>query len=157
VERNIVEILVILLRQYPEGDIKPEEFDPLTAELIGLGYSKHEIETALFWYYNRLEASGNAEIFSDQPDSNSFRVLHEVERTILTPGAYGYLVELRALGLITVLDMDHIIEKAIIVGGRKVTVDDIKSFVASFIMEQEAGLPFPERLIFLKTETNNIQ
>ncbi len=59
--------------------------------------------------------------------------------------------------MLSVLDMDHIIEKAIIVGGRKVSVDDIKSFVASFIMEQEAGLPFPERLVFLKTETNNIQ
>ena len=156
-ERNIVEILVILLRQYPEGDIKPEEFDPLTADLIGLGYSKQEIETALFWYYNRLEHNEKEQVFSDQPDSKSFRILHEVERTILSPGAYGYLVELRALGLISVLDMDQIIEKAIIVGGRKVSVDEIKSYVASFIMEQEAGSQFPERLVFLKTQTKNIQ
>lgn len=156
-ERNIVEILVILMRQYPEGDIKPEEFDPLTEDLIGLGYSQQEIDTALFWYYNRLENRIGNEVFKDQPASNSFRVLHEVERTILTSGAYGYLVELRALGLISVMDMDQIIEKAIIIGGRKVTTEDIKSFVASFIMEQEAGLPFPERLIFLKTETNSIQ
>lgn len=156
-ERNIVEILVILLRQYPEGDIKPEEFDPLTADLIGLGYSPQEIETALFWYYNRLESNTGDQVATDHPDSKSFRILHEVERTILTPGAYGYLVELRALGLISILDMDQIIEKAIIVGGKKVSQEDIKSLVATFIMEQEAGLPFPERLVFLKTESTNIQ
>ncbi|MFC2150350.1 DUF494 family protein [Calditrichota bacterium] len=54
-ERHIVEILVLLMREYPDGNIQPEDFEPLTNDLFGQGYTQMEIETALVWYNSRLE------------------------------------------------------------------------------------------------------
>ena len=109
-ERHIVEILVILLRQYSEGVIKPDEFDPLTEDLMDLGYTRQEIESAFFWFYNRVDSKKKSHGV-ENIETDSFRVLHEVEKAALSPEAYGYLIELRYLGMLTLVDMDRIIEK----------------------------------------------
>ena len=155
-ERHIVEILVILLRQYPEGGINSDEFEPLTDDLIGLGYTKQEIESALFWFYNRLEVRKTIS-FIKEIETKSFRVLHDVERSILTSEAYGYLIELRQLGILSLVEMDRIIEKAVLLGGHKVTVEEIKTFVAISIIDQETFFPIPGHTFYLKTPTDNIQ
>jgi len=155
-ERHIVEILVFLIKQFPQGAILPEEFEPLTKDLIGQGYTPNEIESALFWFYNRQENRGS-EAESETLDSSSFRVLHEVEKTIFTPGAYGYLIELRQLGLLTLNEMNLIIEKAMLLGGRKVDLEDMKLFVAAQIFDQEAFLPMPNQSFFMKTPSHKIQ
>ncbi|MFH0765701.1 MAG: DUF494 family protein, partial [Calditrichota bacterium] len=111
---------------------------------------------ALFWFYNRAE-NRSSQTESEALDSSSFRVLHEVEKTILTPSAYGYLIELRQLGLLTLSEMNLIIEKAMLLGGRKVDLDDIKMFVAAQIMDQDAFLPMPGQSFFMKTPSSKIQ
>jgi len=155
-ERHVVEILVILLRQYPEGGLNHDDFEPLTEDLLGLGYTQQEIETALFWFYSKLEIRRNSSL-SEGFDTDSFRILHEVERAVLTPEAYGYLVELRQLGILSLSEMDKIIEKAVLLGGRRVSADDIKAFVANTIMEQDAGFPLFGRAIYLKMPTDFVQ
>ena len=124
-ERQIIEVLVVLMREYPEGVITKEEFDGLSTELIEIGYTSQEIETAFFWYQNRQLLKQDPNIASEFK-SGAFRVLHEVERTILRPEAYGYLIELKRLGLITMKELDAIVEKSVLLGGRQVDIDDIK-------------------------------
>ncbi len=155
-ERHIVEILVILLRQFPEGGLNQEDFEPLTDDLIGLGYTKQEIETALFWYYSKLEIKKSA-IFADIFDSKSFRILHETEQSVLSPEAYGYLIELRELDVLTLGEMDNIIEKAVLLGGRKISAEDIKNFVASSLLEQDLEFPIQGRAVYLKMPTDILQ
>jgi len=139
-ERHIVEILVILMREYPEGAIRPDEFEPLANDLIGLGYTQQEIEAALFWFYNRQEFRPQTRV-EDNFEHDSFRFLHDAERSVLSPEAYGYLLELHHLTLISLSEMDAIIERAVLIGGRKVDIDEIKTFIAAMITEQSGGLP----------------
>lgn len=155
-ERHIVEILVILLRQFPEGGLNQEDFEPLTDDLIGLGYTKQEIETALFWYYSKLEIKRST-AFADTYNSNSFRILHESEQSVLSPEAYGYLIELRELDVLTLGEMDNIIEKAVLLGGRRVSAEDIKNFVASSLLDQELEFPIQGRAVYLKMPTDILQ
>lgn len=155
-EIHIVEILVILLRNFPEGMIEQEEFEPLTEDLIGLGYTKQEIETALFWFYNRIENQKNA-IFINDVDTDSYRVLHEVERTILTPEAYGFLIELRHLGVINLTEMDLLIEKSVLLGNKRVSLNDVKALVANSIFDPDEPISIPGRSIYLKTPLDSIQ
>jgi uncharacterized protein Smg (DUF494 family) len=155
-ERHIVEILVILIHKYPQGAITSDEFEPLTRDLIDRGYTQHEIETAFFWYHSRQGVHSEA-----KPDQalaeDSFRVLHEVERAVLTPEAYGYLISLRNLGMITLAEMDAIIERAVLLGGRRVDLDDIKSFVAAQIMEQDASGSGAATNYYLKIPSDRVQ
>lgn len=155
-ENHIVEILVILLRKYPEGAINPDEFEPLTRDLMEQGYTQQEIETALFWYHSRQSrdaASRRQETLSP----NSFRVLHEVERTIISPQAYGYLLQLHHLRLITLDEMDAIIERAVLSGARRVDVEDIKNLAALQIMEKEGAAGLPESNFYLRIPGERIQ
>jgi len=144
------------MREHPEGAISQEDFEPLSQDLVNLGYSEQEIETALFWYHSRQLA---IEKFtpSDDFEPHAFRILHDVERSIIRPEAYGYLIELKELGLISLGELDNIIEKSILLGGRKVDVEEIKTFVAAQIMEQDSNLPMPGLNFYLKTPPNRIQ
>ncbi len=155
-EQHIVEILVILMRDYPEGAIQPDDFEPLTNDLIRRGYTQHEIETALFWFHSRQMNSETSTV-AEELSSDSFRVLHDIERAVLSPQAYGYLIELKQLGLITLTELDAIIEKAVLLGGRKVDVEEIKMFIAAQIMEQESGFNVPGMNYYLKTPSDRIQ
>ncbi|MBM3326638.1 MAG: DUF494 domain-containing protein [Calditrichaeota bacterium] len=137
-EQHIVEILVILMRAYPEGDIRPDDFEPLANNLISLGYTQNEIETALFWFYNRVEYRRST-VKPDGLSETSFRCLNDYEKMVLTPEAYGYLIELNHLGLLTLGEMDTIIERAVVMGGNRVDADDIKLFIAAHISDPSEG------------------
>ena len=155
-EQHIVEILVILMRDYPDGAMRPEDFEPLTNDLIKRGYTQNEIETALFWFHNR-QAVRDASVEAEGLAPDSFRILHDIERSILTPRAYGYLIELKQLGLITLAELDAIVEKAVLLGGRKVDTEEIKMFIAAQIMEQQGGFSMPGLNFFLKTPPDRVQ
>ncbi len=155
-EPNILEILVLLMKQYPEGVINREDFEPLTRNLMGLGYTEHEIEMALFWFYNnrRKEREGDSPI--DTFCSKSYRVLHDFEKTILSPEAYGYLLELRHLELLSLAEMHDIIEKVILLGERRIRLEDMKMFVASYIFVQEPQYLVPGEGYIVKTPFDKV-
>lgn len=155
-EQHIVEILVFLTKQFPEGAITPDDFEPLTKDLIGLGYTQGEIETALFWFYNRTAMKENSPELSTI-ETNAFRMLHEIEQNTLTPEAWGYLIELRFLNLISLSEMNIIIERALMLGSKRVTLDEIKTFVAAQIIEQEGQFSLPSYGLYLKTLSEKIQ
>lgn len=136
-EPNVLEILVLLLKQYPEGAISKEEFEPLTKDLLGLGYTRREIETALYWFYNNNMEDRGLSHATEPFDSNAHRILHELESSILSPEGYGYLIELKQLGILNLVEMNEIIEKAVLLGGRRVGLEDMKLFVASHMMGQD--------------------
>lgn len=154
-ERHIVEILVILMREYPTGAIRPDEFEPLANDLIGLGYTQQEIETALFWFYNRQELNVQNRK-DDRFEQESFRYLHDAERSVITPQAYGYLIELQQLGLINLSEMDAMIERAVMIGGRRVDVDDMKMFIAAMIMDQSSSFSPAMQNYLLKTPSDKV-
>ncbi len=155
-DHNVVEILVILMREYPEGVVAIDEFDPLTKDLMGQGYTHHEIETALFWFHNRSEMQ-EVSIMSDEFDTNSVRVLHDMEKVVVSPQAFGHLIELKALGLINLADLNNILEKAMILGGTSVNLDDIKMLAAAQILEQDNSIPMMGQSYFIKKTTDMIQ
>ncbi|HHE46153.1 MAG TPA: DUF494 family protein [Bacteroidetes bacterium] len=155
-ERHIVEILVILTREYPEGAITREGLEPLNKEMIEMGYSQQEIEAALLLYHSRQltkQRSNHLREFK----SHAFRMLHEVEQAVLKPEAYGYLIKLQLLGLISLNELDEIIEKSVLLGGRKVDIDDVKTFVAAQIMEQDNNISAPGLGFYMKTPSDRIQ
>jgi len=154
-ERHIVEILVILMREYPEGAIKPDEFEPLANDLIGLGYTQQEIEAALLWFYNRQELHVQSRL-EDRFEKTSFRFLHDAERSVLSPEAYGYLLELYHLSLLSLSEMDAIIERAVMMGSRKIDVDEIKNFIAAMLTEQSGGFAPAVQNFMLKLPNDRV-
>jgi len=64
-------------------------------------------------------------------------LLHEIERSVISTKAFGYLIQLRELGIIDEVDFEQVLERAMMLGTTKVDVEDIKSIVASFLNHHE--------------------
>lgn len=128
---KIIEIIVYLLGELKKnkqlGDIELEN-------LSHLGYTQNEINTAFSWIYTKIYAG--EKIFNDETASNrSFRMLHDVEKNVITPEAYGYLIQLRELGVITDLDIEVIIDKIMLSSFNKIDVEDIKGYIAAYLLD----------------------
>lgn len=127
---KIIEIIVFLLGELKKnkqlGEIELES-------LSSLGYTQSEINTAFSWIYSKIYAG--EKIFNDTSASRSFRVLHDVEKNIIAPEAYGYLIQLRELGAITDMEIEVIIDKVMLSAYSKVGIEDIKSYVAAYMLD----------------------
>ncbi|RKY64697.1 MAG: hypothetical protein DRQ08_07160 [Candidatus Latescibacterota bacterium] len=127
--QRILEIVVFLADELNRRGGELKDIAKLSDDLRRQGYTENEISAALSWLFERLEEGRRWE----GTTYSGVRVLHEVERRVLSPEAYGYLLQLRALGLITPGQMEATIERAIMTGAGRVDKEDIKALVASLL------------------------
>jgi uncharacterized protein Smg (DUF494 family) len=71
---------------------------------------------------------------------HSHRVFHEVEKNVLSPEAQGYLMQLRELGLVSDLDIETIIDRVMVSGYSRVNLEDMKSFVAGYVLDSDEDI-----------------
>jgi uncharacterized protein Smg (DUF494 family) len=130
---KIIEIIVYLLTEL-KSNKQLKEID--MQNLSKLGYTQNEISTAFSWIYTRIYSG--EKIFSDESKTpHSHRTFHEVEKNILTPEAQGYLIQLRELGLVDDLEIETIIDRIMVSGYSKVSIEDMKSFVAGYLLDTD--------------------
>jgi len=128
---RVIEIIVLLLdelkinKQLGEVDVQ---------KLAKLGYTQNEINTAFSWIYTKIHA-GEKIFDSEKSDSRSHRVLHEVEKNVISLEAYGYIIQLRELGLLNDMEIEDLIDKIMASGYMKVTQEDMKAFIAGYLLD----------------------
>ena len=141
---RLVEILIFLMQEIQHNRKGMDQLDGLSKELREQGYTENEINAAFSWLFERIEAQKDDVFLKDQgAGESSFRVLHEVEKMVLSPKAYGYILQLRELGLITQAEMEQIIERAMMLGVPQIDIEDVKSIVASIFFNGEDS-EFPQ-------------
>ncbi|MBI4551741.1 MAG: DUF494 family protein [Candidatus Latescibacteria bacterium] len=133
---KVMEILVYLMKQIQEEHGQFDDIGHVSQTLIGHGYTQHEVNTAFTWLFERLQAQSE-ELAGQMPPLHPRpnRVLHTIERLVISPEAYGYIIQLRELGLIDDVQTEMIIERAMLTGSRHVTQDDIKAIAASILLD----------------------
>ncbi|MCK5328958.1 MAG: DUF494 family protein [Candidatus Latescibacteria bacterium] len=142
-QERVLEVLVYLIGEFNQQQGSLNNINALSQGLVGLGYTENEINMAFSWLAERLRAQ-STEISSDEgmdEGTSGHRMLHDVERLILTPKAYGYLIQLKELGLIDAFQMEAIIERAMLMGSKNLTEEDIKALAASVLFESEGIAP----------------
>ncbi len=128
---KIIEIIVYLLSELKNNKQLAEvDMD----NLANLGYTQNEINTAFSWVYSKIYAG--EKIFLDpNSDTRSQRFLHDAEQNVVSPEGYGYLVQLKELGLINNMDIDLIIDKIMVSSYSNVSKEDMKSIIASYLLD----------------------
>ena len=128
---KIIEIIVYLLSELKNNKQLAEvDMD----NLANLGYTQNEINTAFSWVYSKIYAG--EKIFLDpNSDTRSQRFLHDAEQNVVSPEGYGYLVQLKELGLINNMDIDLIIDKIMVCSYSIVSKEYMKSIIASYLMD----------------------
>jgi uncharacterized protein Smg (DUF494 family) len=75
----------------------------------------------------------------DETEANdaSHRILHDVEKMVISPEAFGYLLQARQFRVLKNRDVETIIERVMAAGFSKVGVPEMKSFIAGMLFDAE--------------------
>ncbi len=138
VPRKVVGLAMHLLREIREQRIHLEEIEDMGEELRGQGYSDSEINAAFDWVYDRIEGVDPSEVmYSAGYNNTSFRVLHPAEQAVLTPEAFGQLIEMQVLSMLDMEDVERLLDRAMAIGG-PLNDEDLRTLVHSYLFEEGA-------------------
>ncbi len=140
---RIMEILVFLMDEFGGTNWQPEQMNQVSDDLIQRGYTEQEINTAFYWLYNRFGWDSSTATYTldiNDPTETSHRVLHTQEQRYISPEAFGYLLQLKHLKLITSKDVEEIIERVLILDLQLATVEEVKMIVQSILFEDSDPL-----------------
>lgn len=145
---RVVEILVYIMSEIRGSRQVTTKLEMLSRDLLQRGYTENEISSAFSWLFDRYRADFEELIRNSGPTlENSFRILHDLERMVITPAAHGYLLQLRALGILDDAEIEQIIERAMMMGGSRIDENEIKSLIASTLFNPP-GMPEGSFLFF---------
>jgi uncharacterized protein Smg (DUF494 family) len=95
------------------------------------GYNPSQLSAAYSWILQKYPPHAQA---------NSPRVLHFAERMMISPAAYGYLLDLVNLGVLDALGMEKVIEKVMFQSLEQAPLDKIKAIVADVLFDKGTSL-----------------
>ncbi len=126
---RLIEVIMYLLKEFKSNRTN-ENYHTLSQELSARGYSNVEINFALNWIFNNLSQKQGKIDQDIEYSSRANRLLHQLERIILTPEAYGYLLQMHQLGLLNDAEFEEVIDGAILEASPVIDIDDIKRIAA---------------------------
>lgn len=135
---RVVEILAYIMTEMGVSQSQPDKLEIISRDLLQRGYSQHEISFAFSWLFERY--NGESEALMANTGSTmpgSFRVLHEAERMVLTREAYGYLLQLKQLRLLNDVQIEFVIERAMMSGMHSVSIAEVKALAAAALFNPE--------------------
>ena len=134
--QRVVGLAMHLLREIRAQRLALDDIEELSDELRGQGYSDSEINAAFDWVYDRVDGVNPSEvIYRADANRKSYRVLHPAERAVITPAAYGQLIEMRDLGMLDLEDFERIIDRALAIGG-PMSAEDLRTLIHSYLFEE---------------------
>jgi uncharacterized protein Smg (DUF494 family) len=133
-QERLIEIIVYLLTELQQ-DWNQKAKVNLTSALQLKGYTDVEIHLAFAWIFQHLQQPINDSSRRRSESGSDVEDYPDIEQLILSPDAYGYLLQMIQLGIIKDNEMDQFIERALAFGKDDISVDDLKSIVASIIFD----------------------
>ena len=148
---RIIELIVLLLEELQHNkQLLQSDVEKLT----NLGYTQNEINTAFSWIYSKYYQGDK--IFLEKSNSKHFhRFLHEVEKNVITSESYGYIIQLRELGLLNDYDIELIIDKIMVSTFHKINLADMKMFIASYLLDVDEMNSTNKRISLNTNDTLN--
>ena len=129
-KEKVVEILVYIMSEIQDNK-RLQEID--IDELKTKGYTQSEISAAFTWLYDNIQ-SGEVQVIRQATGGQwSRRVFHEAEKQVLSTQGQGYLIQLRELGLLDDTDLETVIERAMMAGYQRMSVEEIRDIVSAVL------------------------
>lgn len=149
---RIIEIIIYVVSELHQN----KSINNINLEqLQSLGYTNSEISTALSWIVDKIEKADNIFQNSNNSQAASFRILHDIEKELFTPEAWGSLIEMNTLGILSNENIENLIDKAVIMGMNQIDTKQLKYYVASAIIDSQDKLFPGNRMMLLGNDTIN--
>jgi len=129
---RVVEILVFIMNEMQGDAVAPGHMEMISRDLRQRGYTENEISSAFSWLYEHRQYLNEEMVRHAGPTlPGTFRVLHDLERLVISPEAYGYLLQLKHFDILNDAQIEQVIERAMMMGAPHLPIDTIKTMVAS--------------------------
>ena len=137
---RIIEILVYILAEMRKHQ---QIADIDLGQLSQRGFSQTEISAAFSWLFDKMAVTAELSPVMNIPQptegsqSYSIRIYHDVERSVLTREAQGYLMQLRELEIISPFEMESVIDRIMMMGIAPIGIAEVKELIAGMLFESE--------------------
>ena len=145
-DERIVDIIVYLLNEIQQGTKEMEKVN-LTKELLLQGYTDNEINLGFSWIFSHLSMSPQQKTNTTVDKSTDTENSLHIDKLVISPDAYGYLVHLIKLGVIYDHDVEMVVESALSYGKNNLEVDDLKSIIAAILFNRDSNSPFNNTML----------
>jgi len=156
-DQRIVEILMYVIGELQSRRIKVDEIEGISDDLMQQGFSQREVATAISVFADRLASESKRTLVAPPSSVFAHRVLHDLERQYVSPEAYGYLIEMVHVNILSIVDVEEIMEHCMFMGTLNVGSDEMKMLVATHLLEKDPvrvettllsspARPWPERV-----------
>ncbi len=123
----MIDVLVYLFEHYYQSDAYPDH-DTLARKLTAAGFENEDISNALDWLEGLAQADGEP-LPQDFESSTSFRAYARQEREKLSVASLGFLAFLESARVLTPLEREVVIERAMALAGDTVELEKMKVIV----------------------------
>jgi uncharacterized protein Smg (DUF494 family) len=128
-KNSILDLIIFLAKQIRHGEnITEIKQDSLK------GYNYAQISAAYSWI---LQKHPSVSEKKSKDVQSGHRVLHFAERMLISPEAYGYLLEMVNIGLLDGKSMEHIIERVMFQSTEPIDLEKVKLLVENYIFEND--------------------
>ena len=109
-----------------------EDLEEISSYLKNQGFTENEISSAYSWLLNRLQQDSEF-IYNSDHNRIGIRILSEAERRLFTPAAYGYILQLQHLGLLSEDQLEQVLERGAMIWSSPVGVEQLKTLIDSVL------------------------
>jgi Smg protein len=134
----MIDILVFLFENYFHTESYPDS-DTLARKLSAAGFEDDDINEALDWL-SGLEAATDSAFPSELASSTAFRSFASAELNKLDCDSRGFVQFLETAGILNPLCREIIIERAMALDDKLVTLDKIKVIVLMVLWSQRQSM-----------------
>ncbi len=132
---KIIEILIHLLGHLRDNDLDGDSLGEFSDGLIIRGYDEKEVSEAIQWFLEKMNSQTVMSTELLEQKKESLRVLHDYERMCISPEAYGYLLKLKSMSVITSAQMEKILDYYMLLGPSSLKDSDINEIVSGVLFE----------------------
>ncbi len=123
---HIIDLIVVLVKRLQHGD----DLSTMSEDSVS-GYNPSQLSAAYSWILQK---------YPPNQASKSPRVLHFAERMMISPAAYGYLLDLVNLGVLDALGLEKVIEKVMFQSLEQAPLEKIKAIVTEVLFDKGTSL-----------------
>ncbi len=140
--RERVLAIVNLIAKYVLGaDDAPINEQELVAELMSVGFEAEEINDAFSWMETVALQLPNEQLAAATPMGQpTYRLFSREEFQVLTTEAIGFLVRIRAMGLMSDDAQEEIIERAVRAAEDPIGLQEVKMIAAMTLLSRANNL-----------------
>lgn len=131
---QIIDLIVYMAREVHNGT--PLKKVTLSDDL-SKKFNDSEVSAAYSYLYEHFADQKKKDRKDKGYGPGTLRVLHFAERMIITKEAYGYLLDLNNLGLLSIGDMEQVIERIMLHASSRIGLSEIKQRVSEYMMKSE--------------------